>query len=281
MDTIEQVGALVGIAAFLALAVLAVLFFIQAREVTRLRDWAGRAPERAASIASREGSGEDSERASAVRAISGPTRLDGVRERLSGVGGRSPIDPLYLGAIVVGLVVAAGVVTSGFGVLGGEEDQPASEGRADGDEGGGATGANAKPPDRTDVTVLNGTRIPGVSGVPGAASEFSNQVLGLGYRSAESADAPQGIDITTVMFRDGSREEAQLLRKLLRRVYSGFEIQVDRMDPDIIRQFDVPLALVVGRNYEELQGTAEPPLAPAPDPAVPPTTPVAPTAEVP
>ena len=36
-----------GLAAFLGLAVLALLYFSQARDVRRLREWAGRAPERA------------------------------------------------------------------------------------------------------------------------------------------------------------------------------------------------------------------------------------------
>src|ERR687885_1659958 len=44
-DQIEKYGAYVGIASFLGLALLSVLYFAQAREVRRLRDWAGRAPE--------------------------------------------------------------------------------------------------------------------------------------------------------------------------------------------------------------------------------------------
>ena len=47
MDLVERVGSYVGLAAFLGLAVLALLYFSQARDVRRLRDWAGRAPERA------------------------------------------------------------------------------------------------------------------------------------------------------------------------------------------------------------------------------------------
>ena len=46
MELVERVGAYVGMAAFLGLAVLALLYFSQARDVRRLRDWAGRAPER-------------------------------------------------------------------------------------------------------------------------------------------------------------------------------------------------------------------------------------------
>jgi hypothetical protein len=45
---IEQVGAYAGLAAIPGLAVLSALYFSQARDVRRLREWAGRAPERAA-----------------------------------------------------------------------------------------------------------------------------------------------------------------------------------------------------------------------------------------
>src|SRR2546423_14789737 len=50
MDLIERVGSYVGLASFLGLAILALLYFSQARDVRRLRDWAGRAPERATDI---------------------------------------------------------------------------------------------------------------------------------------------------------------------------------------------------------------------------------------
>jgi hypothetical protein len=49
-DQVEKYGAYVGIAAFFGLAFLSLLYFAQAREVKRLREWAGRAPERAAEL---------------------------------------------------------------------------------------------------------------------------------------------------------------------------------------------------------------------------------------
>ena len=50
-DLIEKIGPIVGVVAFLGLAILAFLIFQQAREVRRLREWAGRAPERAGEAA--------------------------------------------------------------------------------------------------------------------------------------------------------------------------------------------------------------------------------------
>jgi LytR cell envelope-related transcriptional attenuator len=52
-DQVEKYGAYVGLAAFLGLAVLSLLYFAQARELKRLRDWAGRAPERALELEAR------------------------------------------------------------------------------------------------------------------------------------------------------------------------------------------------------------------------------------
>lgn len=49
-DILLNFGAIAGFAAIIGLAVLAMLYFSQARDVRRLRDWAGREPERAAEI---------------------------------------------------------------------------------------------------------------------------------------------------------------------------------------------------------------------------------------
>lgn len=50
---VEQVGSYAGYASVVGLGVLALLYFTQAREVKRLREWAGRAPERDAELAQR------------------------------------------------------------------------------------------------------------------------------------------------------------------------------------------------------------------------------------
>src|SRR4051812_31606074 len=52
-DQLTQIGALAGLAAIPGLAVMSLLYFGQAREVKRLREWAGRAPERAAELEQR------------------------------------------------------------------------------------------------------------------------------------------------------------------------------------------------------------------------------------
>ena len=53
MELIQEIGSYAGFAAVLGLAVLSALYFSQARDVRRLREWAGRAPERDAEARAR------------------------------------------------------------------------------------------------------------------------------------------------------------------------------------------------------------------------------------
>jgi hypothetical protein len=46
LEVIKEIGAFAGLAAFIGLALLAMLAFSQARDIRRLREWAGSAPER-------------------------------------------------------------------------------------------------------------------------------------------------------------------------------------------------------------------------------------------
>jgi hypothetical protein len=50
---VEQIGSYAGYASVLGLGLMALLYFSQAREVRRLREWAGREPERATELAQR------------------------------------------------------------------------------------------------------------------------------------------------------------------------------------------------------------------------------------
>jgi hypothetical protein len=74
---IEQIGSYAGLAAIPGLAVLSALYFSQARDVRRLREWAGRAPERAAEqamggrAAVQPGQAEAEQPAAAERAAAG------------------------------------------------------------------------------------------------------------------------------------------------------------------------------------------------------------------
>src|SRR6476619_834233 len=119
MHVIDSIGPLLGIAAFLGLALLAFLLFQQGRDIRRLREWAGRAPERAreaaeASLATAEARGEAAEAAEGAEEAKGRGlrgRLAAFRKRVAGAVGprwreldrRLPVHPQYLfaGAAVV------------------------------------------------------------------------------------------------------------------------------------------------------------------------------------
>ena len=98
-DLIDRIGPYLGIAAFLGLAILAFLIIQQAREVRRLREWAGRAPERAgeateAEAAAAEARGEEVEPEEVEAAAAEPhgavvSRVPAIDQRPLG-GGRPP-----------------------------------------------------------------------------------------------------------------------------------------------------------------------------------------------
>src|SRR5690349_8143095 len=83
---VDRVGPILGIVAFVGLAVVAFLVFQEAREIRRLREWAGRAPERSLEAAEAQAAAADARAA----AESGPppgawgrfvARVRGARDR--------------------------------------------------------------------------------------------------------------------------------------------------------------------------------------------------------
>ena len=169
MHFIESIGPVLGIVAFVGLAALAFLLFQQARDLRRLREWAGRAPERAqdaaeavqASAEASRGEGEAVDAAAldgdALEAEAPPAgrlgaawaRLTGaVTPRLARLERRLPVDGRYILAVAAIAVVVAGALTSGFGLLGGDEGKRQRRG-----------GSSSKPT----VAVLNGTDVPGLA----------------------------------------------------------------------------------------------------------------------
>src|SRR3954467_9603880 len=90
---VEKYGAYVGIASFIGLALLSILYFAQAREVRRLRDWAGRAPERDAELEARVTSQAEEARRAPARAPArgGRARGGGGGARPARARGREPV----------------------------------------------------------------------------------------------------------------------------------------------------------------------------------------------
>jgi len=251
VELVERVGAYVGLAAFLGLAVLALLYFSQARDVRRLRDWAGRAPERAVEQAERSSEGERAtEVAPATPAATAaahslpPTPLSEasqprprkpLRERIRNIH----IPQLrYIGMAVLGVLVLAG---GAYGAIQLTDDDGGSESaaqrtergerdRGGGGDGNGQTSGNVDPAQVT-VAVLNGTTVQGL------AAQVGEEVRGAGFKLGTIGNAAR-IDQTNsvVLYRDGQARAARAVANRLDIDRTG---QVDSVNEEIAGSFDV------------------------------------------
>jgi hypothetical protein len=92
MSRVQEIGAYAGFAAVIGLAVLSALYFSQARDVKRLREWAGRAPERAAEeearIAAQAATGQQQRAAAGMGGA--PTMAPAPPTTLPGTGSATP-----------------------------------------------------------------------------------------------------------------------------------------------------------------------------------------------
>lgn len=264
VDLLERIGPYLGVAAFLGLAVLAFLIIQQAREVRRLREWAGRAPERAdeaaqAAAAAAEARGdaaedaqeaeeEEEEPVAAAPEAGEPGRFvrfrDAVAVRFAALDRRMPMDPRYLIAVLAAALIAAGVLTSGFGLFGG-----------DGAGGGGGKRGGEKP-ERVEVAVLNATQVDEgsvpIDAVAGLAAKVADEVIkpAKGFKVGTEETAGSGFDATTIMFEPNAEAEAEDLARTVSDQLG--ETPVTPM-VDEVRQLsgNAPLALVIGQDDAE------------------------------
>jgi hypothetical protein len=258
-DLIELAGAFAGLAAFLGLAVLAFLYFAQARDVRRLREWAGGAPERDAGLVEasstiaaerseelrrieeerrrREEAREAEEKAAALRehrrlrrerGLPEESRWERLTARVGGAPGegrRLPA-PRYL-ALIVGavIVLGGGVAFAAVQLLGG-------------DEGGHKAAAQSDSrPGEIEVAVLNGTAVSGLAGRFGDRLERDGFNLGAVTNSASSFSQ------SVVMYTRGRRPEARMVAKDL-----GIG-NVTLMTPAVATPAaGAPVAVVVGED---------------------------------
>ncbi|MEO7198137.1 MAG: LytR C-terminal domain-containing protein, partial [Solirubrobacterales bacterium] len=221
MNLLKEIGAILGFVAFGGLAVLSFLTFQQARHLRRLRDWAGRSPERAlveadrvaevageATIAregGREGLPEEEDR--------GPGRMARLRGELAyrweELDRRSPVDARFLVAGILAVVIGVGIVTSGFGLFGGDM-APSADVQATTGKGS----AKVKKPPPVKVAVLNGTTPEGGVGVPGIADAASKFVEDAGYKVGNVYNAPFSTT-SVVMYAEGADADANDLAAAL------------------------------------------------------------------
>ena len=244
MDLIENIGAYLGLAAFLGLGILALLYFQQGREVRRLRDWAGRAPERAAAAAAEaetalgaDVAAEEEEEARAPSlADRAGARWTALTARLPGNAGERLPAPRWMALIAMGIVlIGVGVATGGFGLVG--DDEPAKQ-RGEG---------KLKPGD-IDVAVLNGTATAeGEPGVPGLAATVGDVVENFGYKVGPVSDAGAPVSESVVMFESGFEAPALRVAEDVEKALG--KTPVEKMS-SAIRDLagDASVAIVIGQD---------------------------------
>jgi ABC-type multidrug transport system fused ATPase/permease subunit len=226
IKVIEQIGAFAGLAAFLGLAVLALLSFAHGRDIRRLRDWAGSAPEREADRKEATSS-IAAQRAEELRALeeartaeheavqSRETRRErreqGLPEQTRGErisGGlssfvqrfRSPL--ILVGVLVVAALIAGGVV---YAVTSGGGDGA----EAKGDTGAKQAAVKEKKPSEIEVAVLNGTSVPGL------AATYGEMVERKGFEQGRVTNSRSTFEDSVVMFKAGHKPEAETVAKRL------------------------------------------------------------------
>jgi hypothetical protein len=223
VELIKEIGAIAGLGAFVGLAVLSLLYFSQARDVRRLRDWAGRAPERDAEGVEAT-SDLAAERAEEIRKVEeerrkreevqsaeqqattkreqrrqrreaglpAQTRMERLRQFFSrGPGGRMP-EPRYL-AVVIGavIVLGVGVAAAATQLLGGNGNDKGSNN-------------GVVKPSQVEVAVLNGTNPP----VQGLAGTVGNKLEGKGFKVGVVTNSRNSFTESVVMFTRGHKPEA-------------------------------------------------------------------------
>ncbi len=223
VHAIEQIGAFAGLAAFLGLAVLALLSFTHGRDIRRLREWAGSAPERDAerkeqtsTIAAQRAeelraleeartaeheavSSREERRRRREEGLPGTSRRERLRERFSGLGETASRPSSLIALFVVVLAIAGGVA---YLLVSGGDDS--SSGKNDAKQ----AAAKIKPAE-IEVSVLNGTSVPGL------AATYGDKVEGKGFDLGAVTNSSASFAESVVMFKRGHKTEARKVAKQL------------------------------------------------------------------
>ncbi len=254
LEVIKDIGAFAGLAAFFGVAVLALLSFTQGRDIRRLRDWAGSAPERdterkeSTSAAAAERAEEmrrleearteereaaelrETRRERREAGLPELTRSERLRMALS-TEDRSPL--AYVAAFVAVVLVVGGVayaVTGGFG-------------GGDSKNGGGGKQSKGLHPAGIEVAVLNGTATEGLAG------EYGDMVEARGFQLGNVTNTESAQELSAVMFKPNNGRAAQKVAKSL---------NIPRVQPmtEEVAQLGegAPVAVVVGEDSASTAG---------------------------
>jgi hypothetical protein len=242
MDLIERVGSYVGMASFLGLAILALLYFSQARDVRRLRDWAGRAPERAVDLertAVQEPAkvvppalpaSQHSLPATPFAETAARKRRP-LRERIRNV--HIP-QARYLALTVAGVLVLGGAAYGAVQLIGGQDDSSTTGATTGNSQRKSAPNRSKRQvnvdPSQVTVAVLNGTTVQGL------AAKIGEQLGAGGFTLGTVGNAAR-IDQTKseVLYRKGQSSAARAVANRL-----GIQSirAVDSVNAEIAAPFD-------------------------------------------
>ena len=252
MELVERVGSYVGFAAFLGLAILALLYFSQARDVRRLREWAGRAPERAlgsepaeraTEVAPATPAAQHSLPATPFSQAAEPRRRKPLRERVRNV--HIP-HARYIAMAVAGLLIAGGAAFAVLQVTGDDgtttsasNPERGSGGAGDDDRGRERRQVNVDPAQVT-VAVLNGTAVQGL------AAQVGEELRSGGFTLGTIGNAAR-IDQTDseVLYRAGESRAARAVANRLGIDRTG---PVDSVNEEIAGSFDA--VVLVGSDRQ-------------------------------
>jgi hypothetical protein len=234
LHTVERIGSFAGLASFLGLGVFALLLFAHGRDIRRLRDWAGSAPEREAermeqtqSIAAQRAeelreleesrtAEHDAVEQREVRrqrreeGLPEQTRGERVRERFSGFGETLSRPALLIVLFVVLVLVGGGVAYAVLNTGGSSGDTSAKGGGSHGGKEKQAAAGKAVKPAEIEVAVLNGTEAPGLAATWGDKAEAK------GFEVGAITNTTSTFENSVVMFETGAATEAKAVSKQLR-----------------------------------------------------------------
>lgn len=232
LDTIERIGSFAGLASFLGLAIYTLLLYAHGRDIRRLRDWAGSAPEREAermeqtqSIAAQRAEElreleeartaehdaleqRELRRRRREEGLPELTRGERLRQRFSGFGETLSRPALLAVLFVVFVLVVGGVA---YAVLndGGEESK--GGGHRDGQ-----TVVHKVKPGEIEVAVLNGTEATGL------AATWGDKVEEKGFELGAVTNTESQFEDSVVMFKQGRKPEAKEVARRL---------SIDKVEP--------------------------------------------------
>lgn len=234
LHTVERIGSFAGLASFLGLALYALLLFAHGRDIRRLRDWAGSAPEREAdrlaqtqTIAAQRAEElreleesrtaehaaiemRETRRQRREEGLPELTRGERFRERFSGFGESLSRPALLIVLFVVFVLVVGGVAYAVLSDGGGSSN---GGGAKTGDGGGQKSKTTAKAkaiqPSEIEVAVLNGTASEGL------AATWGGKVEEQGFELGAVTNTESEFEDSVVMFKPGREPEAKVVAKRL------------------------------------------------------------------